>query len=188
IGACSVLSQVRSPISRCASGPSSRVTARGVRSVTTSAPIRSTAPGAISMRATAKLVLAVGSSWKPGCSAAKRRSRQRSRCWIARSSQRTWGRGPEGVDLAPASDVRPALTFSQPEGHEAVRRIVGREADLHAVAGDHADAETAHAAGELRGHGLTRIEGDLVAPAAEDLLHGARCLDEIVTSHEATRP
>lgn len=61
-----------------------------------------------------------------------------------------------------------------------MRGVVGREADLHAVAGDHADAEAPHAAGELRSHGLTAVERDLVAAPAENLLDGAGRLDQIV--------
>lgn len=61
-----------------------------------------------------------------------------------------------------------------------MRGVVRRQADLHAIAGDHANAEAPHATGELRGHGLTAVERDLVAAPAENLLDGARRLNQIV--------
>src|SRR6188474_3425364 len=76
------------------------------------------------------------------------------------------------------------LTFAQAEGDEAVRGIVGREADLDAIARNHADPEPAHAPGQLRRHGLSRLERDLIAPAAEDLLDGSVRLDEIFSGQD----
>src|SRR5262245_36637002 len=71
------------------------------------------------------------------------------------------------------------LAFAQAERDEAVRRIVGREPDLHAVARNHADPEPPHAARELCSDGLPRLERDLIATAAEDLLDGSVRLNEI---------
>jgi hypothetical protein len=62
-----------------------------------------------------------------------------------------------------------------------VGRVVRREADLHAIAGDHADAEAPHPAGQLGRHGLAAVERDLVAAAAENLLDRAGRLDQIVS-------
>ncbi len=69
----------------------------------------------------------------------------------------------------------------QAEGDEAVGRVVWREADRHAIAGDHTDAETAHTARQLRCDLLSVFERDLVATAAEDLVHAAGRLNEVVS-------
>ncbi len=77
--------------------------------------------------------------------------------------------------------TRRVLAFPEPEGDEAVGRIVGRHADLDPIPGDHANPKAAHATRELRGHALTAFEGDLVAAAAEDLVHGSGRLNQVIT-------
>jgi len=65
------------------------------------------------------------------------------------------------------------LAFAETEGDEAVRGVVGRNADLDPVSGNHPDPEAPHPARKLGRHGLTRLQDDLVAPAAENLLDGS---------------
>ena len=72
------------------------------------------------------------------------------------------------------------LPFPEAEGDEPVSGVVGRESHLDAVTGNHADAETPHATRQLGRHRLTRLEGDEVATAAEDLLDGTGRLNEVV--------
>ena len=69
----------------------------------------------------------------------------------------------------------------QAERDEAVGRVVGRESDRHPITGDHANAEPAHAARELRSDLLPVFQRDLVATAAEDLIHAAGRLNQVVS-------
>ena len=62
-------------------------------------------------------------------------------------------------------------------------RIVGRNADLNAIARNHADPEAPNTARQLGGDGLAGVEGDLVATAAENLPDLAGCLNKIVSCH-----
>src|SRR4030042_5611610 len=74
-----------------------------------------------------------------------------------------------------------AFAVAKPKGDESVGGVIGGETHLDPVPGNHADPEAAHSARELRGHRLPRLEGDLVAAAAEDLFDAAGRLDQIVS-------
>jgi hypothetical protein len=61
-----------------------------------------------------------------------------------------------------------------------VRWVIGRQADLDAIAGNHADPEAPHPSGQLRGDRLPAVELDLIAAPAENFLDSASRLDQIV--------
>ncbi len=60
-------------------------------------------------------------------------------------------------------------------------RIVGREANGHAITGDHANPKAAHASRELSRYLLAVLERNLITTSAEDFVHAASRLNEIVT-------
>lgn len=51
--------------------------------------------------------------------------------------------------------------------------VVGRDFDLHSIAGEHADAELSHLAAEGREHGVPVIQRDAECRAGEDVGDGA---------------
>jgi hypothetical protein len=73
-----------------------------------------------------------------------------------------------------------SLAFLEPERDEAMRGIIRRESDGDAVTGNHSNPESAHAPGELGRDLLVILERDLIATAAEDFIHAACRLNEIV--------
>jgi len=83
---------------------------------------------------------------KPGTQPTRRKRHELAR----RGGERDWPQSPHAEVLVAGR----LLTFSQAEGDEAVGGVVGREADLDAVARNHPDAETAHTPRELRSHRL----------------------------------
>jgi len=79
------------------------------------------------------------------------------------------------------SGARRVLAFAQAERDESVGRIVWREAHRNPVPRNDADAKASHASGELGSDRLPRLERDLIATPAEDLVHGARRLNQIIS-------
>ncbi len=75
---------------------------------------------------------------------------------------------------------RRVLTFPKPKGDEAMGRVVGRDANLNTISGNHPNAKAPHSTRELRGHRLATLEGDLVAAAAENLVDGSGRLNQVV--------
>ena len=63
-------------------------------------------------------------------------------------------------------------------------RIIGRQADCHSIPGNDANAEASHPPRKLRGHILPRLEGNLIATPAENLVDTARRLNQVVSSQK----
>ena len=86
-----------------------------------------------------------------------------------------------------------ALPLRRANGHHGPGRLLGWgnafAAGVFLGAGfvhilPDANAEPAHASGELRRDRLARLERELIAPAAENLLHGSVRLDEIFAGQD----
>ena len=60
-------------------------------------------------------------------------------------------------------------------------RVVGRKTNRDPVARNHTDPKSTHSTRKLRGHDLTRVEGDLVSPSSQDLVDFPRGLDQIIS-------
>ena len=185
-GSTSARSQLPAPISTRAPRPAITTSPPGVRSACTPAPNTTEAPGSSAKRAAARLLLAPGPKIEARLARATPRQAQ-----PVPAPDRTQARRGETHARRPANAIALAcrvLAFAQPEGDEAVRGIVRGETDLDAVARNHANAEAAHAPGELGRDGLPGVELDLIAPAAEDLLDGAGRLDQIFASQALRTP
>jgi len=73
------------------------------------------------------------------------------------------------------------LAFLQPEGDEAVGRVVGRKADGHAITRDHANSESTHPAGQLSRHLMAVLERNLIAATAENFVDATGRLNQIIS-------
>ena len=73
------------------------------------------------------------------------------------------------------------LTFTQAEGDESVRRVIGGQAHRNSIPRNHANTKAPHAPGKLGGHALARLQGNLIATPAEDLVDAAGRLDQVVS-------
>ena len=74
------------------------------------------------------------------------------------------------------------------EGDDAPDGIVRRDADGHAIARNHLDAEAAHSAAELGQHLVAGVALHAVQPAAVHRHHGALHVNEIVLAQSASDP
>ena len=73
------------------------------------------------------------------------------------------------------------LAFLQPEGNEAVGRVVGRKADRHAITRDHANSESSHPAGQLSRYLMAVLERNLIAATAENFVDATGRLNQIIS-------
>ena len=73
------------------------------------------------------------------------------------------------------------LTFPQPEGDEAMGRVIGGESNRDAIPWNHANPKATHAPGKLRGDHLAGFERDLVAASTEDLVDAAGRLNQVIS-------
>ena len=74
------------------------------------------------------------------------------------------------------------LAFPQAKRDEAVGGVVGGETDGDPIPGNDPDPETTHAPGELGRDDLARLEGNLIATSAEDLVDASRRLNQVISS------
>ena len=86
----------------------------------------------------------------------------------ARRVMRTCVWGQSGVELASS------------EGDDAANRIVRRNADGHAIPGNHFDAKAAHSAAELGQDLVARIDLHPIQAAAMNGNHGALNINEVI--------
>ncbi len=66
------------------------------------------------------------------------------------------------------------------EGDDAADRIVGGNADGHAITGDDLDSEAAHPAAQLRQHFVAGIALHSIQPAGMNGDHGALHINQVV--------
>jgi len=62
-----------------------------------------------------------------------------------------------------------------------MRRVVGGEANRHAITRDHAYSESTHSAGELGRHLLAVLERDLIAATAENFVDATGRLNQVIS-------
>ena len=74
------------------------------------------------------------------------------------------------------------------EGDDAADRIVGRNADGHAIAGHHLDSEAAHPAAQLRKHLVALVALHAIKTAAVDRHDGALHINQIVLAQALSFP
>ena len=87
--------------------------------------------------------------------------------------------GPVSANRKPRSGS--VLALAQAEGDESMGRIIGGQAHCHPIPRNDSDAEAPHPPGKLRGHVLARLEGNLIATPAENLVDAARRLNQVVS-------
>jgi len=74
------------------------------------------------------------------------------------------------------------------EGNDAPDRVVRRDANCDAIAGNYLDAEAAHSAAELGQHFVAGVTLHAVEPAAVHCHHGALHVNKIVLAQLLARP
>src|SRR6266576_6832033 len=100
----------------------------------------------------------------------------------ASTDGRARGRGRGSAGGAPATATRSTASSPAAEDDQPVRRIVRRDGDRHAIAGNDADVVTAHAPADLGEELHPVVALHAVVPAGERLGDRALDLDEIVAS------
>ena len=90
-------------------------------------------------------------------------------------------RGGCDVSEVDGSNVTAQVSdLSSAEGDDAADRVVGRDADGHAIAWNDLDAEAAHAAAQLREHFVAGVALHAIQPAGVDRHDRSLHVDQIV--------
>ena len=85
-----------------------------------------------------------------------------------------------GRDCSTVSEFKLSEGLPRPEGDDAADRIVGGDANRHAIAWHHLDSEAAHPAAQLRKHFVPRIALNAIQPTGVDRHHRSLHVYEIV--------
>jgi len=84
--------------------------------------------------------------------------------------------------------IQTMLRLAGAERNDAPDRIVRRNANRHAIAWDHLDAEPAHPSAQLREHFVASVALHAVETAAVNRHYGALHVDQIVLAQIASVP